>query len=129
MEFFIFKDMTELEIKNFEKVLENNDYTKVKETWWNKSDYQYYKAFYSINSDKKELLYQIFFEFWDFTKYTDSPNDWNISVTIMPESRIAGRKDLSLSVDWVTNLHKVEYMAQEFYKLVSRIDDLEIIEA
>lgn len=81
--------------------------------------FEMYKAVYYKNG---ELKYQIFYEFWDFVKY--GAGHWGVSLTVMPESVRdgVGRRDLELSVDWLENIDKVEYMAEKFYRFITKID-------
>ena len=75
------------------------------------------------------MKFQIFFEFWDWTKYRkDGPPDfeWSVSLCIMPESceNDVGRRDLHISCDWVTNIDKVERVAAEYYDFITKVDKL-----
>jgi hypothetical protein len=84
-----------------------------------RDDFEWFKAVKYKNGD---LKYQIFFEFWDFTKYGGP--DWGVSVTIMPESvkDSVGRRDLELSVDWSEDIDRVEKAAEGFYKFIRKVD-------
>lgn len=115
--------MTHTEIIEFESQLESLGYRKIKSAKAeDRDDYEWYKAF----RDKDyNLLYQIFFCFWDFEKY-HLDTGWSVSVVIMPESceNDVGRRDLNLSVDWSTNIDKVEKAAEMFYDTIRKIDVL-----
>lgn len=97
-------------------------------------DFEYYKAFYEPDSDPDEenqLKYQIFFEFWDFTKYSHfrpditDENGFGISVTVLPEScqNFVGRRDLKLGVGWTTDINRVEKVAEKFYEFLKKYVD------
>lgn len=110
-------------IQEFEYFLKDNGYKKITSSKAeSRDDYEWYKAF---RNNKGELLYQIFFCFWNFEQYRIRTG-WSVSVIIMPESCIdnVGRRDLQLSVDWSTNLTKVEQAAKMFYKTIRKIDVL-----
>ena len=117
------KNMTYNEIVKFETLLEERGYRKIYQAKSELTDdYEWYKAF----RDKEQtLLYQIFFCFWDFEQYQKDAG-WSVSVNVMPESCInnVGRRDLSLSVDWSTDLEKVEKAAELFYETIKKIDVL-----
>lgn len=121
--------MTYEQIKEFESKLEEKEYRKITQCKAEQTDdYEWYKAFYDYDKDEYHLKYQIFFCFWDFTKYReDDPNfAWSVSIVIIPESchDQVGRRDLQLSVDWSTNIEKVETCAEEFYNFIRKIDIL-----
>ena len=110
------------DIEKLEEALSNRGYKKITSCKANlDDDFEYYK---SLNDKDGNHTYQIFYEFWDFTKYGGS--DWGVSVTIIPESceNNIGRRDLALSVDWVNNIDKVEETAKRFYKFIKKIDVL-----
>ena len=96
-----------------------------------RDDYEYYKAFYyPINDDGERMLkYQIFFEFWDFTKYGRADitpeNGFSVSICIMPEScrGEVGRRDLQLSVDWWDKVDKIEDLAENYYEFITKYDE------
>ena len=121
--------MTAQELKEFETKLSSAGYKKITSCKATETDdYEYFKAFYTNdwkNGEwEKRLTYQIFFEIWDFEKYREGEG-YLVSVTIMPEScnNNVGRRDLKLSVDWNTNIERVEKAAEEFYHLlVTKID-------
>ena len=81
--------------------------------------FEMFKAFKYRNGD---LKYQLFFEFWDFTKYGGP--DWGVSITVIPESceNNVGRRDLELSVDWAFDIDRVEKAAEGFYRFIRKID-------
>lgn len=121
--------MTKEEIEKIEKRLEAKGYKKITQCKAQEhDDYEWYKAFYDIvkdsdGDDEKVPKYQIFFQFWDFTKY-DAPFGWSISISIMPDSCIdnVGRRDLELSVDWASDIEKVEQVAESFYSFIRKMD-------
>ena len=121
--------MNKQQLDKFEQKLWERGYKKITSCKATQSDdYEYYKAFYD-NDKEYPLQYQIFFEFWDFSIYKDripdEENWYKVSITIMPESckNNVGRRDLSLSVDWDTNIEKVEKVAQKFYEfLITEVD-------
>lgn len=117
--------MTREEIKLFEDRLVEHGYKKIYQCKATQSDdFEYYKAFYGYDDDYP-IQYQIFFEFWDFEKYGDIPTGWSVSVTILPESckNDVGRRDFKLSVDWSTDIERVERVAQKFYEfLLENVD-------
>jgi hypothetical protein len=122
--------MTLQELKDFESKLSSAGYKKITSCKATETDdYEYYKAFYrdavNLDEDKSDRLkYQIFFEVWDFEKYQEG-NGYSVSITIMPEScnDNVGRRDLKLSVDWSTDIERVEKAAEEFYNfLITKID-------
>lgn len=107
------------EKENLEAILKSKGYRKIESCKiTHDDDYEWYKAFY----DKDELLYQIFFEFWDWTKYGE--NHWGVSVTISPEScrNDVGRRDLALSVDWNQDVERMERLAKDFYEFITKHD-------
>lgn len=115
-------NMTLKEIESFESKLKEKGYEKIQTCKIEShDDYEWYKAFRDSNGFK----YQIFFCFWDFEKYHD-PSGWSVSVIISPESceNNVGRRDLYLSVDWSTNIHKVEQCAEMFYHFINIIDKI-----
>ena len=123
--------MTYEEILKFEEQLEQRGYRKIKSAKAELTDdYEWYKAFRGneVPDEYHNLKYQIFFCFWDFTKYRErDPNfAWSVSVVIIPEScyNQAGRRDLHMSVDWSTNIDKVEKCAEGFYEFITKIDSL-----
>ena len=121
--------MTYKEIQAFESTLQDRGYKKIKSAKAELTDdYEWYKAFYGSGNEDYPLKYQIFFCFWDFTKYRDDdPNfAWSVSIVIIPESchDQVGRRDLHMSVNWSTNIEKVETCAEEFYNLIRKIDIL-----
>lgn len=121
--------MTYKEIQAFESKLEEKEYRKITQCKAEQTDdYEWYKAFYDYDKDEYPLKYQIFFCFWDFTKYKplDTSVGWSVSIVIIPESceNNVGRRDLHMSVDWSTNIEKVETCAEEFYNLIRKIDNL-----
>lgn len=122
--------MTARELKEFEAKLSSAGYKKITSCKATETDdYEYYKAFYrdaaNLDEDKDDRLkYQIFFQIWDFEQYFQG-NGYSVSITIMPEScrNNVGRRDLKLSVDWSTNIERVEKAAEEFYNLlITKID-------
>lgn len=122
--------MTTRELKEFETKLCSAGYKKITSCKATETDdYEYYKAFYrdAITPDEDRsfrLKYQIFFQVWDFDKYYEG-NGYSVSVTIMPDScnNNVGRRDLKLSVDWITDIERVEKAAYEFYNLlITKID-------
>lgn len=122
--------MTQKELQEFEARLSSAGYKKIASCKATEiDDYEYYKAFYrdaaNLDEGKSDRLkYQIFFEIWDFEKY-QAGNGYSVSITIMPEScrNNVGRRDLKLSVDWSTDIERVEKAAEEFYNLlVTKID-------
>ena len=116
------------EIREFEGRLESYGYRKITSCKAkDRDDFEWYKAFYSGEKDENDediLLYQVFFEFWNFMKY--GGGHWGISVTVLPESvrNNAGRRDLELSVDWLTDIDKVEEVAKGFYEFISKFDKI-----
>lgn len=121
---------TAREIKEFETKLLSAGYKKITSCKATETDdYEYYKAFYrdavNLDEDKEDRLkYQIFFQIWDFEQYMKDAG-YSVSITIMPEScrNNVGRRDLKLSVDWSTDIERVEKAAEEFYNLlVTKID-------
>lgn len=124
--------MTDKEIKEFESNLEKEGYKKIKSAKAEPTDnYEWYKAFYGSGNEDYPLKYQVFFCFWDFGKYrSNDPNlDWSVSIVIIPESCAdgVGKRDLHvlhMSVEWSTNIKKVETCAEEFYNLIRKIDIL-----
>lgn len=123
--------MTTEDKEKFEQGLAESGYKKIKQAKVEASDdYECYKAFYKDDPDAEyRLKYQIFFEFWDWTKYRkDGPPDfeWSVSLCIMPESceNDVGRRDLHISCDWVTNVDKVERVAAEYYDFITKMDKL-----
>lgn len=121
--------MTYKEIQAFESKLQDKGYKKIKSAKAESTDdYEWYKAFYDYSKDEYPLKYQIFFCFWDFTKHQplDISVGWSVSIVIMPESceNNVGRRDLRMSVDWSTNIEKVETCAEEFYNFIRKIDNL-----
>jgi len=120
--------MTYKEIQTFESKLEERGYRKIKSAKAELTDdYEWYKAFYGSENEDYPIKYQIFFCFWDFTKYReDDPNfHWSVSIIIIPEScrDQVGRRDLHLSVNWSTNIEKVEICAENFYEFITKIDN------
>lgn len=122
--------MTAQELKEFEAKLSSVGYKKITSCKATETDdYEYYKAFYrdavNLDEDKEDRLkYQIFFQIWDFEQYMKDAG-YSVSITIMPEScrNNVGRRDLKLSVDWSTDIERVEKAAEEFYNLlVTKID-------
>jgi len=121
--------MTHEEIVAFESKLEKRGYKKIKSAKAKLTDdYEWYKAFYGSRNEDYPLKYQIFFCFWNFAQYRyEDPNfAWSISIVIIPESccNNVGRRDLHLSVDWSTNIEKVEFCAEDFYEFITKIDSL-----
>ena len=121
--------MTYEEILAFESKLEEKGYKKITQCKAETHDnYEWCKAFYGSENEEYPLKYQIFFCFWNFTQYRgDDPNfAWSVSIVILPESchDQVGRRDLHMSVDWSTNIEKVEICAEEFYKFITKIDIL-----
>ena len=114
------EDITKIENNLAERGYKKIKTCKVKDH----DDFEWYKAFRYKNGD---LKYQIFFEFWDFTKYGGP--DWGVSVTIMPESvrNDVGRRDLELSTDWLHKIDKVEVAAKKFYNLIIKLDSYECV--
>ena len=87
-------------------------------------DYEWYKPFYIHNGhQEKELMYQIFFCFYDFEKYRSGAG-YGVDIKISPESceNNVGRRDLSLSVDWFDDIKRVEACAYKFYNFITEID-------
>ena len=118
--------MTYKEIQAFESKLEEKGYKKIKSAKAELTDdYEWYKPFYGSGNEYYPLKYQIFFCFWDFTKYREN-DQWSVSIIIIPESchDQVGRRDLHLSVDWSTNIDKIEKCAEEFYEFITKIDNL-----
>lgn len=122
--------MTAQELKEFEAKLSSVGYKKITSCKATETDdYEYYKAFYrdavNLDEDKEDRLkYQIFFQIWDFEQYMKDAG-YSVSITIMPEScrNNVGRRDLKLSVDWSTDIERVEKAAEEFYNLlITKID-------
>lgn len=121
--------MTYEEILKFEEQLEQKGYRKIKSAKAELTDdYEWYKAFYGSGNEDYPLKYQIFFCFWDFTKYREDDQNfaWSVSIVIIPESchNQVGRRDLHLSVDWSLNIEKVEICAEDFYEFITKIDSL-----
>ena len=112
-----FMNMTIKEAKEFEDKLDLWEYKKITSCRYNSNDsFEWYQTYRNASG---EILYQIFFEFWDFTKFELSGNNaMGVSITILPESDENGRRDLTLSVDWVTDIARVERVAANFYKFV-----------
>ena len=111
------------EKENLEAILQSKGYRKIEscKITYN-DDYEWYKAFYD---DEHELLYQIFFEFWDWAKYNrHDVVPWGVSVTISPEScrNNVGRRDLALSVDWDQDVERIERLAKDFYEFITKHD-------
>lgn len=120
--------MTYKEIQAFESKLKEKGYKKIKSAKAELTDdYEWYKAFYGSGNEDYPIKYQIFFCFWNFTQHRDDdPNfAWSVSIVIIPESCCdqVGRRDLHLSVDWSTNIDKVEKCAEEFYEFITKIDN------
>ena len=119
--------MTKEQIIDFEEKLKESGYRKYTTCKVKQFDaFEYIKSF---KDKKNNFLYQICFEFWDFTKYGDfHKGGWDISVTILPESceDNVGRRDLALSVDWADDIKRVEYTAERFYKFIRKIDKYEV---
>lgn len=122
--------MTAQELKEFEAKLSSVGYKKITSCKATETDdYEYYKAFYrdavNLDEDKEDRLkYQIFFQIWNFEQYMKGAG-YSVSITIMPEScrNNVGRRDLKLSVDWSTDIERVEKAAEELYNLlVTKID-------
>ena len=110
-------------IEKLEESLSNKGYKKITSYRVNSDDdFEYYKSF---NDKEGRHTYQIFYEFWDFTKWGGP--DWGVSITIMPESceNEEGRRDLTLSVDWVNNIDRVEKVAEAFYNFIIETDKWE----
>ena len=114
--------MTYKDVCDFESKLDSAGYKKIMSCKANlDDDYEWYKAFRDKDGER---LYQIFFCFWNFEKYKDGVG-WSVSVSIMPNSlNDLGRRDLEMSVDWSTNLNKVEKAAEMFYETIRKIDVL-----
>lgn len=113
-------DLTDKEVHSFEEILESRGYKKILSSKYNSDDdYEYYKAVYD---DEENLSYQIFFKFWDFEKYC-AGSGYSVSVAIMPIS-LDGleRRDLNLSVDWATDVDKIELLAEKFYKFITEFE-------
>ena len=109
------------QLQKFEKALAKRGYKRITSAKAEQSDdYEYYKAF---KDEEGELKYQIFFEFWDWEQFRIG-DGYSVSVTIIPEStkNNVGRRDLKLSVDWATNIVRVEICGEEFYNFIRRID-------
>lgn len=114
--------MRHIDILNFEKELKAKGYKKIESCKSEADDdYEWYRAF----RNDGELMYQIFFQFWNFDKYSAGAG-WSVSISIMPEScnNHVGRRDLNMSVDWSTNIEKVEKVAEGFYEFITRMDKL-----
>ena len=114
--------MTKEDKEKFEQALADRGYKKITQAKAElNDDYEWYKAF----RDKDcELLYQTFFCFWDFEKYRNGAG-WSVSIIIMPNSiDNLGRRDLSMSVDWSTNIDKVERVAAEYYDFITKMDKI-----
>ena len=109
--------MTTEEKKDFENKLESYGYKKLYAAKSNTNDdFEWYKVF---RNSKSKLQYQIFFQFWDFSKYGYELNSpWSISIEIIPD--VDGRQDLELSVDWFKDIERVEKIAEGFYKFIKR---------
>lgn len=123
--------MTTNDKEKFEQGLAERGYKKITQAKSEgRDDYEYYKAFYKDDEDAEyRLKYQIFFEFWDWTKYRkDGPPgfEWSVSLCIMPESceNDVGRRDLHICCDWVTNVDKVERVAAEYYDFITKMDKI-----
>jgi len=113
--------MTLKEIKTFEKHLKSKGYKKIESCKAEQQDdYEWYKSF---KNNVGEIIYQIFFCFWNFEKYHEGAG-YSVSVIILPDSceDNVGRRDLYLSVDWSTNLVRVENCAEQFYAFIRLID-------
>ena len=110
-----------------ESTLEKRGYRKIESCKITlDDDYEWYKAVYNPEVvDEQQLKYQIFFEFWDWTKYGGHDNGaWGVSITISPESchDNVGRRDLKLSVDWERDVERVERVAEDFYEFITKRD-------
>lgn len=123
--------MTKEDKEKFEQALADRGYKKITQAKAEASDdYECYKAFYKDDKDAEyRLKYQIFFQFWDWEKYRrNNPPDfaWSVSIAILPESceNHVGRRDLLLSVDWSTNIDKVETVAAEYYDFITKMDKI-----
>ena len=123
--------MTKEDKEKFEQRLSDRGYKKITQAKsQSEDDYEYYKAFYKDDPDAEyRLKYQIFFQFWDFEKYrrNDQPNfAWSVSIAILPESceNDVGRRDLLLTVDWSTNIDKVERVAAGYYDFITKMDKI-----
>lgn len=110
--------MTREEIELFEDRLVEHGYKKIttcKVTQMD--DFEYFKPFY-CDDGESPIAYQIFFEFWDFTKYEDIPQEWDISLVILKGG--LDRVDLKISSDWLIDIKKVEQIAEDFYEFCLR---------
>lgn len=121
--------MTHEDVKAIESKLKEKKYKRITQCKAEEhDDYEWYKAFYDYSKDEYPLKYQIFFCFWDFSKYEhyDKTFCWSVSIIIMPESceNDVGRRDLNMSVNWSDNIEKVETCAEEFYEFITKIDKL-----
>jgi hypothetical protein len=114
--------MTLQEIQKLEKRLEKKGYKKLVRSCKaeDRDDWEWYKAFYDKD---KECKYQIFFCFWNFEQFQKDAG-YSVSVIVIPNSTkdYVGRRDLHLSVDWSTNLVRVENCAEQFYAFIRLID-------
>ena len=114
--------MTRQEAFEFKDLLVKSGYTRTGyitcET--ERGEFHYYQAFRYKNG---KLKYQLFFTFWSFPVPEQS---WSVSVIVLPESceDNVGRRDLHLSVDWSTNLEKVEKVAEGYYRFIRKADKL-----
>lgn len=123
--------MTTEDKEKFEQALADRGYKKITQAKsQSEDDYEYYKAFYKDDPDAEYWLkYQIFFQFWDWMKYRQDglPDfEWSVSIAILPESceNYVGRRDLLLTVDWSTNIDKVERVAAEYYDFITKMDKI-----
>lgn len=121
--------MTKEDKEKFEQALADRGYKKITQAKsQSDDDYEYYKAFYKDDPDAEyRLKYQIFFQFWDWEMFCFEPDFvWSVSLCIIPESceNDVGRRDLHISCDWVTNVDKVERVAEEYYDFITKTDKI-----
>jgi len=109
------------EWQSFEKELLDRGYKKWTSALYGEEDFDVSKKFIVDDNQDDPKEYVIIFRFWDFEKYRINVG-YSVSVAIMPH--FDGRADMLISTD-VTNIKRIEEIAEHYYQLVVKEFNLE----
>ena len=107
-------------MQEFEQKLLERGYKKSSVFLVSKEDYDVYRA---IRDKEGEVIYQIFYRFWDWTKYNPPKltEEYEASIDLVIMPCFDGRADLTIS-SCDSNAHldidKMEKLAEEYYQFI-----------